>query len=100
MQKITKKDKKTISGLVKGLPEMVSKKEKVKVTISGRMLLEIGIDKLNNGKLVDTNKVYLTEKPKPINHKTEAENAFKRGGIDAVNQYVHTVKSIHEKQTA
>jgi len=91
---ITKKDKKEISRLIKDLPPMVSKEEKVKVTVSGRLLIENNVLKLSNGSEVNPNKIYLTERPKPINHKTNAEKEFKKGGMIAVQVYIAMINEI------
>lgn len=91
---ITKKDKKLISKLIKGLPIIVSKTEKIKQTVSGRYLIENGI---KTGFTPDANKTYLAEVPKPINHKTEAENKFKKGGIEAVYKYVELINKSFPK---
>lgn len=95
---ITKKEKKEISSLIKGLPGMFSKDEKEKVTISGRKLIENNVLKLSNGDEVISDKIYLTERPKQINHKTNAENEFKKGGIIAVKIYVAMINELLHRQ--
>lgn len=70
---LTKRDKKTITQIVAKLPEMKHRSQKEIVLVSGP-----------NGR-------YLGSVPKIINHKTEAEKAFKKFGWDGVHSYVKGV---------
>lgn len=74
---------------------MQSKDEKIKQTAYGSTLIERGYKQ----KDINPKARYLVSVSKPINHKTEAEKAFKKYGIVGVNAYVLEIMEIVKKET-
>lgn len=94
---MTKKDKKDISAAIKGLPVVTDPNIKIPRVISGSGLIGMGVFKTKSGEPVVRSKQYTIKEDKVINHRTEAEKAFKTGGMTAVLLYCNEVLSKTKK---
>ena len=92
---MNKNDKKQIAKLIKGLPEMYHKSDMINQTVYGNTLIERGVVKLKNGDAIDPKKRYIRPVPRTINHRTEAERNFKKGGLVLVEKYCEAVIRIN-----
>lgn len=88
--KISKKDKKLIGSIIKKLPPMTKRFGTEEVTVAGHVLLAEGKTQIKGVPII-WNKRYITTQKAEVNHKTEAEKAFKLAGYDGVHSYVKGV---------
>lgn len=96
--KLDKKIKKEIRRRIKRLPEMLHSDKTEQVVVHGSVLIEHGTEKTKTGQNLNPTLRYLVDRPKSVNHQTEAEQIYVREGFPGVDHYCETVKNKFTEQ--
>lgn len=95
---MNKKDRKELSRRIKHLPEMLHKTNKVKRQITGAHLLADGQTRTSDNKPITADLMYLGSVAADVNHRTEAEKAYKLYGMSGVIAYCQEVERVAAEQ--